>query len=96
MAEGKEREDLEKNKYLTDGNQIGIIKKTEIDEFTKIRANGLTAIKLEDGDQLTWVKPTTGEDDVILITAEGKSIRFKESDVRPMGRSTRGVNSDEV
>ena len=51
----------------------------------------MTAIKLEDGDQLTWVKATSGSDEAILITKEGKSVRFKETDVRPMGRSTKGV-----
>lgn len=78
-------------KYFLMATEKGIVKKTEISEFANIRTNGLIAIKLEDGDQLSWVKPTTGEDEVILITKEGKSIRFKESDVRPMGRSTRGV-----
>jgi len=71
----------------------GIIKKTELSEFAKIRSNGLTAIKLETGDSLAWVKPTTGKDEVLIVTAEGKSVRFKESDVRPMGRNTRGVTA---
>ena len=71
----------------------GTIKKTELAEFAKIRSNGLTAIKLAAGDQLSWVKPTTGEDEVLLVTAEGKSVRFKESDVRPMGRNTMGVTA---
>jgi len=71
----------------------GIIKKTELSEFAKIRSNGLTAIKLETGDQLAWVKPTTGKDEILIVTAEGKSVRFKESDVRPMGRNTRGVTA---
>jgi len=69
----------------------GITKKTELDEFKKIRTSGLTAIKLQDGDELVWVKPTTGKNDVIIVTAEGKSIRFDEKDVRPMGRNTQGV-----
>lgn len=71
----------------------GIVKKTDLKQFSKIRSNGLTAIKLETNDELIWVKPTTGEDEVILVTAEGKSIRFSEKDVRPMGRSTRGVTA---
>jgi DNA gyrase subunit A len=69
----------------------GIIKKTEIGEFGNIRANGLIAITLESGDELTWVRPTTGKNDLILITAEGKSIRFHESEVRAMGRNAKGV-----
>jgi DNA gyrase subunit A len=71
----------------------GIIKKTEIGEFENIRSNGLIAINLESGDELTWVRPTTGDDDLILVTAEGKSIRFHESDVRPMGRTAKGVTA---
>jgi DNA gyrase subunit A len=71
----------------------GVIKKTELSEFAKIRSNGLTAIKLETGDSLAWVKPTTGKDEILIVTAEGKSVRFKESDVRPMGRNTRGVTA---
>ncbi len=78
-------------KYFLMVTEKGVVKKTELKEFSKIRSNGLTAIKLEEGDQLIWVKPTTGADQVITVTKEGKSIRFKESDVRPMGRSTRGV-----
>jgi DNA gyrase subunit A len=80
-----------KYNYFLMVTQNGITKKTSLDEFKKIRTNGLTAIKLEEGDELAWVKATTGDDDVIIITADGKSIRFKESDVRPMGRNTRGV-----
>jgi DNA gyrase subunit A len=80
-------------KYFMMVTQKGIIKKTAVEEFAKIRTNGLTAIKLEEGDELSWIKPTTGEDDVLIITTEGKSVRFKESDVRPMGRSTRGVTA---
>jgi DNA gyrase subunit A len=93
IGEGKEKEDSSKNKYFTMVTKLGVIKKTEISEFSNIRANGLIALTLEDGDELTWVKPTTGENDVILITAEGKSIRFKESDVRPMGRTAKGVTA---
>jgi DNA gyrase subunit A len=52
----------------------GVVKKTELSQFEKIRANGLVAIKLDDGDELTWVKATTGEDEVILVTHEGRSI----------------------
>jgi DNA gyrase subunit A len=78
-------------KYFLMVTENGTVKKTELKEFSKIRSNGLTAIKLEQGDQLIWAKPTTGEDEVIVITKDGKSIRFKETDVRPMGRSTKGV-----
>ena len=80
-------------KYFLMVTKGGIIKKTDLKQFSKIRANGLTAIKLEPNDELIWVKPTTGDDNVILVTAEGKSIRFSEKDVRPLGRSTRGVTA---
>jgi DNA gyrase subunit A len=85
------KESTKATKYFLMATEKGYIKKTELSEFAKIRSNGLTAIKLEEGDQLTWVKATTGDDEIILITQEGKSVRFKETDVRPMGRSTRGV-----
>ncbi len=80
-------------KYFLMVTKGGIVKKTDLEQFTKIRSNGLTAIKLEVNDELIWVKPTTGDDEVILVTAEGKSIRFSEKDVRSMGRSTRGVTA---
>jgi DNA gyrase subunit A len=77
--------------YLFMATKNGTVKKTTIANFEKIRATGLIAIKLDEGDELEWVKPTTGDDDILLITRKGRSIRFDESDVRPTGRSTRGV-----
>lgn len=88
----KEGEEITYSYFLM-VTERGNIKKTALDEYKKIRTSGLIAIKLELGDQLTWVKPTTGNNDVIIVTAEGKSVRFKESDVRPMGRSTKGVTA---
>jgi DNA gyrase subunit A len=93
VKEGKEENEEKENKYFTMATKNGIIKKTEIGEFSNIRANGLIALTLENEDELTWVRPTTGEDDLILITSEGKSIRFHESDVRPMGRTAKGVTA---
>jgi len=90
-VEAKEEETTREYKYLLMATQKGVIKKTELSEFAKIRANGLTAIKLDEEDQLIWVKATAGNDEAIILTREGKSVRFKETDVRPMGRSTRGV-----
>jgi DNA gyrase subunit A len=69
----------------------GTIKKTGLEEFENVRRNGLIAIKLKDGDSLLWVKPTMGTDEVSLVTKNGQSIRFKETDVRSMGRSAAGV-----
>ena len=69
----------------------GIVKRVEIEKFSKIRKSGLIAIKLKEGDTLEWVKATTNKDHVILVTAHGQAIRFKEGDVRVMGRGASGV-----
>lgn len=87
----KEEDGGKDYKYFLMVTEKGTVKKTELDKFAKIRTNGLTAIKLDNEDQLIWVKPTTGKDQVIVVTKDGKSIRFKETDVRAMGRNTKGV-----
>ncbi len=69
----------------------GTVKKTELKAYENIRRNGLIAIKLESGDQLTWTKLTTGQDEVIIVTRNGQSIRFGEGQVRPTSRDTTGV-----
>lgn len=69
----------------------GIVKRTKIGDYANIRNNGLIAIKLANGDKLVWANQTSGEDYILLVTREGKSIRFKESDVRPTSRDTMGV-----
>ncbi|MFA6131899.1 MAG: DNA gyrase subunit A [Patescibacteria group bacterium] len=78
-------------KFLFFITSKGTVKKTAIEEFENIRQNGLIAIKLNDGDNLEWVKPTSGKDDISLVTAAGQSIRFNEDSVRSMGRSAAGV-----
>lgn len=78
-------------KYLFMATCHGTIKKTKIEDFDNVRRSGLIAINLDKGDVLGWVRPTTGGDDVVMTTADGQSIRFKESDVRPMGRNASGV-----
>jgi len=78
-------------KYLLMVTRNGIVKKTEIDAFSNIRRSGIVAIKLKEGDKLVDVIPTTGEDEILLATRKGMAIRFKESDVRPMGRAAAGV-----
>lgn len=75
--------------FMTTAN--GTVKKTALTDYANVRANGLIAIKLDDGDELKWVKLTSGKDEVIISTALAQAIRFKESEVRPMGRATRGV-----
>ncbi len=69
----------------------GNIKKTKLNEFSNLRANGLIAIKMEKTDSLVTVQATSGEDYVLLLTKQGKAIKFNEKDVRPMGRATTGV-----
>jgi len=69
----------------------GIVKKTEISAFKNMRASGIIAIRLEPNDTLVGVDKTTGEDNILLITKKGMSIRFSEKDLRAMGRPTSGV-----
>ena len=69
----------------------GTVKKTPMKDYANIRTNGLIAIKLDDGDELRWIKKTTGKNDIIVSTSAGQAVRFNESDARPMGRSARGV-----
>lgn len=78
-------------KYIFMATKGGIVKKTKIQEFEKIRKTGKVAIKLDGGDKLNWVSLTTGSFEILLITYNGKSIRFHEKEVRPTGRDTRGV-----
>ena len=85
------KEDVKKDKYLVMVTKNGRIKKTALDEFENVRKSGIIAIKLEKGDLLKKVVETNGEDDIILVTKNGISIRFKEKDIRPMGRSAAGV-----
>ncbi len=71
--------------------RTGRVKKTPLSDFANIRANGIWAVLLEDGDELVDVAFTDGDRDVLLFSSAGKSIRFSEADARPMGRQTRGV-----
>jgi DNA gyrase subunit A len=83
--------DLEGFKYLAMVTTQGVIKKVAIDQFEKIRSNGLIAIKLKTDDSLNWVRPTTGDDEIIMVTAQGQSLRTHESSIRAMGRNAAGV-----
>ncbi|MDP3985514.1 MAG: DNA gyrase subunit A, partial [bacterium] len=83
--------DLEDYKYLVMVTKAGTIKKSDVKDFESVRRSGLIAVKLRDEDTLEWVKPSTGNDEIVLVTAKGQSIRFKEKDVRPMGRTASGV-----
>jgi len=85
------KEEVPKDKYLVMITKNGRIKKTALEEFENVRKSGIIAIRLEKGDMLKKVIKTTGEDDIILATKNGISIRFKEKDIRPMGRAAAGV-----
>jgi len=78
-------------KYLVMATEQGIIKKTSLEEFKNIRRSGLIAINLKKGDLLKNVSKTTGQDDIIIVTRQGQSIRFKEKSIREMGRAASGL-----
>jgi len=84
-------DDLKNYSHLVMVTGHGTIKKVDISAFANVRRSGLIAIKLKGSDELRWVKPSSGNDEVSLITAQGKSIRFTEKNLRPMGRNTAGV-----
>lgn len=69
----------------------GRVKRVRLDEFSNVRASGLIAMTLDAGDELVWVRPTSGSNEVILVTAHGQAIRFPEDEVRPVGRQAGGV-----
>jgi DNA gyrase subunit A len=77
--------------YFIMGTTNGTIKKTEIKAYANVRKSGIIAINLEKGNQLRWVKRSSGDDVVMMVTAKSQAILFKESDVRPTGRSAAGV-----
>jgi DNA gyrase subunit A len=77
--------------YMLMVTKNGYIKKTALREYANVRRNGLIAINLQEGDELDWVTPTSGRDEIIIATALGKAIRFNEEEVRAMGRDTQGV-----
>lgn len=78
-------------KYLIMVTRNGIIKKTALKEFENVRRSGLIAMTLKKGDLLRGVQKTTGDDEIILVTKKGQSIRFKEKDIRSMGRGAAGI-----
>ena len=84
---------FEDAEYLTMITRKGKIKRVEVNVFENVRPSGLIAINLEEDDSLGWVKLTEGEQDLIIVSEQGKGIRFSEEDVRPMGRNAAGVNA---
>ena len=87
----KHEKNANEDGYLFMATKKGTVKKTPVKDYANVRTNGLIAIKLDEGDELRWIKRTTGENDVIISTSAGQAIRFSEKDTRPMGRSARGV-----
>ncbi len=86
------KEDYESG-YLTMATKQGLIKRTAIEEFARIRANGKRAITLREGDELIGVEKTAGDNELIMASAHGKCIRFAEGTVRATGRDSMGVKS---
>ncbi len=85
--------DVSEGKYLTFGTRKGIVKKTLFGSYnTPLKADGIIAIAIREGDELMAVRHTSGDDDIIMVSRLGQGIRFHESDVRPTGRNTGGVH----
>ena len=83
--------DYESYRYLLIATKKGMVKKTLFREYDSSRKEGIIALNLKPGDEVVRVKPTSGEDDILLISKKGKAIRFSEKSVRPMGRTATGV-----
>jgi len=83
--------DFQAGRYLVMATRRGVVKKTPLEQFEKVRSSGIRAITLADGDELAWVDVAAGHDDVIIATALGKLARFAETEVRAMGRDAAGV-----
>jgi DNA gyrase subunit A len=82
---------FEPGHYLVMATRRGIVKKTPLEQFERVRSTGIRAISINEDDELAWVDVSSGEDDVIIATAQGMLARFAESEVRPMGRDAAGV-----
>ena len=91
MIRIKPEEDDEK--FVCMVTRKGIIKRTAVSEYKNVRKSGIISVNLDEGDELAWVKLTSGEDDLIVATKKGMSIRFNESDARVLGRTARGVKA---
>lgn len=83
---------FDEGEYLVMATVRGKVKRTVISEYSQVRANGLIAIGLEEGDELGWVAMSLGHEDILLTTRKGKTLRFRQEQVRPMGRPASGVN----
>jgi DNA gyrase subunit A len=83
--------EIDESEYLTVLSEQGYIKRTQLSEFANINSSGIRAVKLEEGDELVGATITKDDGDLLVATAHGQAIRFDEDDVRPMGRTARGV-----
>ena len=86
----------EEIKYLCMVTRKGIIKRTDLEQYKNLRKNGIIAINLDEYDELAWTRLTDGNDDILVATRCGMSIRFNENDCRPIGRTARGVKAIEL
>jgi DNA gyrase subunit A len=77
--------------YMVMATTDGTVKRTELEQFKNVRRNGLRAITLDDGEELAWAEVAEGNEDILLVTHQGYSIRFPQEQVRPMGREASGV-----
>lgn len=85
--------EFDETNYFIMGTRQGLIKKTQVSQYSSIRKNGLNAINLREDDELIGVRMTTGESEILVFTKNGYAIRFNERDVRPMGRTATGVKA---
>jgi DNA gyrase subunit A len=91
LAYALKGEESKKYSFIVMATKNGTVNKSRLTEFENIRRNGLVSIKLESGDELIWAKLSPGDNDILLVSHEGKSIKFAESEVRATGRDTQGV-----
>lgn len=84
------------DKFVCMVTRKGIIKRTSVSEYKNVRKKGIIAVNLDEGDELAWVKLTSGNDDLLVATKKGMCIRFNESDARVLGRTARGVKAIEL
>ena len=85
--------ELDEESYLVMVTKNGVIKRTQLSAYRNVRKGGIIAITLDEGDELAWVRNTSGQNELLIATRMGMAIRFDENDVRPMGRSARGVRA---
>lgn len=84
---------FEDSNFIVMNTKLGVIKRCKLSDFNSVRKSGLIALNLDDGDELRWVKITDGNQCILIATKNGKAIRFRESELRILGRNSRGVRS---